>query len=70
MPDLFHSTKHQLQPERLCISIKLHHGITRAAEYLFNFAHHSRNVSSTFRSHVPKLTMTNPVGNLTTEAIA
>ena|ERR1700722_7748060 len=31
MPELLHSTKHPLQPVRLNISIKLHHGIIRTA---------------------------------------
>ena len=36
---------------------------------LFNFAHHAGNGSRRFEPHDGKLSMMNPVGNLTREAI-
>jgi len=70
MPDLLHSTKHPLQPERLHIRIKLHHGIPPGATDLFNFAHLSRDASSALDSHGHNLSLTNLVGNRATEATA
>jgi hypothetical protein len=53
----------------LHISIKLPHGTTQAGDNLINFAHISRDVSCIFGPYDPKLSVMNPVGSLTTEAI-
>jgi hypothetical protein len=51
-------------PARFHTLIGFHRGIPQAADNPFKFAHLSGDVSSTFGSHEAKLSMMNPVGDI------
>ena len=69
MKDPLPSTRRSLQSSWFHTSIELPQVVPKSANP-FNFAHLPRDLSSTLGSHDVPLSMMNPVGNLTTEAIA
>jgi hypothetical protein len=70
MPNLLQSTRRPLHPSPPGTSVKLHPGVPPPAGNTFKFAHLSRGLSGTLGSRAVTLSMMNPVGNLTKDAIA